>query len=255
MSYYCQNDYKAVPYPHRSRPGATVASSGCGVCCVSMVVEGLTGQSFPPGESAAMAIKWGARAATGTDMGVLSRRIASHFDLKCRKTSDTGEVVKAAKGGAWAIANISGDRPGYTALLSSGGHYVAVRGVEGRRLILLDPGYYPGKFSKPGRRGRAVLRGHDILVTPDTLELDCLGRSPRYYIFEREDDMTRERFDAMMEDYLARRASRPASPFAQEALCRAQELGITDGLRPGGFASREEAVVMIMRALELAGKK
>ena len=67
--------------------------------------------------------------------------------------------------------------------------------------------------------------------------------------------MTQERFDAMMEDYLARRASRPASPFAQEALCRAQELGITDGLRPGGFASREEAVVMVMRALELLGNK
>ena len=67
--------------------------------------------------------------------------------------------------------------------------------------------------------------------------------------------MTQERFDAMMEDYLARRASRPASAFAQEALRRAKELGITDGLRPGGFASREEAVVMVMRALELLGNK
>ena len=74
-------------------------------------------------------------------------------------------------------------------------------------------------------------------------------------MFVREVDMTRERFDAMMEDYLARRAARPASAYAEDALLRAQELGITDGLRPGGFASREEAVVMIMRALELAGKK
>ena len=67
---------------------------------------------------------------------------------------------------------------------------------------------------------------------------------PRY----GEEDMTQEQFDAMLENWLARRGEQPASGWARAQLQQAKEAGITDGSRPRGFATREEVAVMLVNA-------
>ena len=57
------------------------------------------------------------------------------------------------------------------------------------------------------------------------------------------EDMTQAQFDAMMEDWLARRAQEEAT--MPELLAEAQAMGITDGTRPRGLATREEVAVMV----------
>ena len=60
------------------------------------------------------------------------------------------------------------------------------------------------------------------------------------------EDVTQEQFDAMMEDYLARRAALPAT--MPELLKDAVAMGLTDGSRPRDFVTREECAVMARRA-------
>lgn len=67
---------------------------------------------------------------------------------------------------------------------------------------------------------------------------------------EVEDDMTQEQFDAMMENYLARRAEKPADTWATTGLTQAQAKGITDGTRPQSFATRQEVALMVNAAVK-----
>ena len=58
--------------------------------------------------------------------------------------------------------------------------------------------------------------------------------------------MTEEQFDAMLTAWLIRQGAKPASSWSRMA--EAKAAGITDGTRPGSFATREEVATMIMAA-------
>ena len=249
MGYYNQYNYKSVPYPSATRPSATVSSSGCGVCCMCMVVEGLTGEDAPPSMMAQYSISVGARSADGTDMRRLGQAAADRWGLTYRTSDDIGDVIEAVKRGGMVIANVGGDRSGYKGLFSNGGHYVVVVGETSGKLIVWDSGQYEGKYSTLARIDKVQGVGHDIRVLPAYLDQDCSNRQPRYYIFEREDSMTQADFDRMMDNWLARRAELPASAWAVNELAEAVALGITDGQRPRSFATREEVAAMIVRVL------
>ena len=66
---------------------------------------------------------------------------------------------------------------------------------------------------------------------------------------EEGEDVTQEQFDAMLEDYLARRAKEPAT--MPELLEEARTMGLTNGASPRAFVTREECAVMA-RAAALA---
>ncbi len=65
---------------------------------------------------------------------------------------------------------------------------------------------------------------------------------------EGGEDMTQEQFDAMMDNYLARRGRLPADPWAEAPLRAAIQGGITDGTRPLSFATRQEVALMVHAA-------
>lgn len=250
MSYYNQYNYKSVPYPSRSKPTATVSSSGCGVCCMCMVVEGLTGQTVTPAQMAPFAISAGARVDGGTEMHRLGKAASERWGLTMTTSSDIADVLTAVQQGGVVIANVGGDRGSYKGLFSNGGHYVVVAGITSGRLVVHDPGQYDGKYSTNSRTGRVQVVGHDIRVLPAYLDADCSTRSPRYYIFERRDHVTQADFDRMMDDWLARRAQDLPSGWAVPELTRAVEMGITDGARPQSYATRQEVAVMLTRAID-----
>ena len=72
------------------------------------------------------------------------------------------------------------------------------------------------------------------------------------------DDMTQDQWDAMMENYLARKAKEPASTWATDKTAQhptgimeeAKAKGISDGSRPRAFATREEVIAMVNAAGE-----
>ena len=74
----------------------------------------------------------------------------------------------------------------------------------------------------------------------------------------KEGAMTQEQFDAMVEDYLARRAARPASGWALPYIQRAVEAGVMADVEgsitaPQGFATREELAAVADALLARSG--
>lgn len=68
---------------------------------------------------------------------------------------------------------------------------------------------------------------------------------------EGEDEMTQAQFDAMLEDYLARKAQEKADQsWEQTTLDKARAAGISDGQRPRAGTTRVETMAMILAALE-----
>lgn len=65
-----------------------------------------------------------------------------------------------------------------------------------------------------------------------------------------EDEMTQEQFDAMLENYLARKAGEKADqPWEQTAVDKAQAAGFSDGQRPRAMATRVEVMAMVAAAI------
>jgi hypothetical protein len=64
-----------------------------------------------------------------------------------------------------------------------------------------------------------------------------------------DDNMTQEKFDEMMDNYLARLAQLPPSEWAEKNLKDAVSLGFTDGTSPRALATREQVALMIRAAV------
>lgn len=117
-------------------------------------------------------------------MAVLSKAACSRWNLRCDTSNDINAVLPAVLGGAIAICNVAGDRAGHKGIFSSGGHYIACVGAGNGVAIIADPGIYPGKFDTAWRSGKVSVWG-DLLVTDAvTLDGDCVGRWPRYYLIK-----------------------------------------------------------------------
>lgn len=178
MVYYNQRDYANVPYPSAALPDATVKSGGCGVCCASMIVENLLGQSFPPPQSAKFSIQNGARVVGGTDMGRLSKSLCGAFSLKCEANTSIDRAQEIINAGAMAIAHTKGGDKG---LFSTGGHFVVLADFSNKQFTVLDPYLYAGKYTLSYRKGKATQKGNFLFVSAENVASDC----KKYYIFEK----------------------------------------------------------------------
>lgn len=202
--YYNQNNYPNVPYPSTSAPKATVKSGGCGPTCAAMIVSNLTSEVVDPKAMATYAIQKKARVAGGTDMHVLSKAIAADYGLTYATTNDESVLLQHLRSGGMAIANVGGNRPGYKGVFSDGGHYVVVAGIaQDGRVIVLDPGYYAGKYNKSGRKGKVAVRGNECLCNMSVLAQDTANRSPAYWLFERKVEEVPEWMKKIIDDALA----------------------------------------------------
>ncbi len=243
--YYNQYNYAHVPYPAKGYESATIKSGGCGPCCISMVVEGLDGASFPPPQAAALAISCGARVPGGTDMKLLGRAAAEKYGLELASSNEITTLTAHLAAGGWAIINVGGDRTGYRGLFSDSGHFVAARGIDTvtGRIIVWDPGNYSGKYSTAARRERVKLSGDDIAALPQDVADDAYARSPRYFMFR----------GAARPEAQAPADGDTPSPWAKQSWDRAAALKILDGTSPKGALTREQLAVVLDRLGLLGG--
>lgn len=188
--YYNQRGYPNTPYPSPSAKTATVKSGGCGVCCGAMIVANLTRQDVDIPAFAAYCIKSGARVSGGTDMRRLANVICRDYGLKYETTNDSGRLLEHLATGGMAVANVSGNRKGYTGVFSDSGHYVVAAAAEGNILSVLDPAMYAGKYNLAGRKGKVAVVGNVCQCEVSVLAKDVYGRSPAYYLFGRKEGYT-----------------------------------------------------------------
>lgn len=175
-----QREYPNITYPALGYPLATIKSGGCGVCAAVNVVGALDGKAISVRVMRDLAINGGARVSGGTDMRRMAQLIASQYKLKYTTTSSVSELVAHLKRGGVAICNSAG-----RGMFSTGGHYVVALGMLGGKVCIADPGLYTGKYSTAARRAKVQVSGDLIFADPATLDADCIGRYPRYYLYSK----------------------------------------------------------------------
>lgn len=175
-----QNEYGDLSYIALGYPNATIKSGGCGVCAAVNVVGALTGKCIAVRVMRDLAINGGARVSGGTDMKLLANLVCSRYGLAHTQTSSITELQAHLKNGGVAICNSAG-----RGMFSTGGHYVVALGMLGGKICIADPGLYTGKYSTAKRRAKVTVSGDLIFADAATLDVDCVGRWPRYYLFSK----------------------------------------------------------------------
>ena len=184
MHFYCQLNYEHIPYPSPTSPNGNLANNGCGVCCASMVVEYLTGDEFPPEESAVLAQSCGAREGFGTDMRIFAPAFSKEKGLNWESTQDPERVLAFLRSGQGVvIGNTSGDREGWTGVFSNSRHYIVLVSAEGNTVRVWDPLLAPGRYDTPGRAGKGRGDGFDAYAAFTVILGDCGLRS--FYLFRK----------------------------------------------------------------------
>ena len=184
MHFYCQLDYEHIPYPSPTSPYGNLANNGCGVCCASMVVETLTGQNFPPEESAVLAKSCGAREGFGTDMRIFAPAFAAEKGLTWESTQDPERVLEFLHSGQGVvIANTAGDREDWIGVFSDSRHYIVVASAQENTVCVWDPLLAPGRYDIPGRAGKVRLEGFHAYADFSVIVNDC-GSRP-FYLFTK----------------------------------------------------------------------
>lgn len=117
---------------------------------MAMIVSSMTPTIVDPAAMAAYSLKIGARIdGGGTDETKLANAIVKEYPLSFATTTDEAVLLTHLQAGNMAICNVGGDRSGYVGVFSDGGHFIVAAGQDASgKVIILDPGYYAGKFKK-----------------------------------------------------------------------------------------------------------
>jgi len=172
-----QNDYGHLAYAAPGYPNATVKSGSCGVCAAVNALGALLGKQISVREMRDLAKTCGARVSGGTDMKVLTAALSRRYGISCTLSNSREELEAHLKAGGTAVCNAAG-----RGMFSTGGHFVTALGMLEGKACIADPGLYRGKYDT-FRRKQAVAQTGDLLLTSlETVDADCTGRWPRYYL-------------------------------------------------------------------------
>ena len=192
MLYLNQRNFYDVPYNHNVDFGGApeerrnVGTSGCGICCMSMVVNHLTGRDFPVKDCVRLAESCGANRYTGTSLRVLGPEAAEIFGLEMSTADDAESLIRHLGEGGEAVAHVGGDTPERAGLFSHKGHYVVVVSVsDDGKACILDPSLEPGKFDEEGRRGKVEINEPFVCCSLDELMMDIRNHQPGFYLFRK----------------------------------------------------------------------
>ena len=175
-----QREYADIPYPAKGYERATIKSGGCGVCAAINAVGALTGKCISVRVMRDLAVSCGARVPGGTNMLVLIQAVSQRYGLGYKTTSSKDVMEQHLQKGGVVIANCAGK-----GMFSTGGHYVTVLGSLGGKLCIADSGLYTGKYSTAVRRAKVTVSGDLIFADAETLDADCVGRWPKYYLLTK----------------------------------------------------------------------
>ena len=198
-----QNNFGRIRYNWPGGSGKTVKSSGCGACSALMIVENMTEHRYKMQDWINWVLSTGARVNGGTDMTLLSRKLAEKYGFEVTVTSSETALKKHLQSGGMAIANVGGKRSGWAGLFSTAGHFITVLGLTSDgRFVIGDPDMRWGKFNTSFRRNKVVVNGDLVYVDANNLHKDTLARTPNYYLFtkktkQEETEMRYQTYDAL----------------------------------------------------------
>lgn len=196
MKYLNQYEYRHVPYRTKvkmdveeSKKNTNIASSGCGLCSICMMVDLLTDTTLDLEECIKISEDCGANHAVGTDMSILAPVIAEKFGLDYKPSYDYAEAVAHLQRGGQIVAHMGIPEGQTLGLFTKGGHYICLIATDGENFCILDPSYSPEKFEIPERAGKVNTKHAPFLYCPvETVHAETKDGRIRYHLFSRKCD-------------------------------------------------------------------
>ena len=194
MKYINQLEYEHIPYPTRVKQEefapngypSTVRSSGCGLCCASMVVDLLTDKTLTIEDSVRLSEECVANHSPGTDLAVLAPALAEKFGLCYKQSNDLEETIAHLKNGGVAVALTVIKEGKKISLFAEYGHYILLVSTDGKDFCILDPYYKLEKFDIPERAGKVDVSCAPFLYCDvNVVDGECLARK-KYFLFSRK---------------------------------------------------------------------
>lgn len=192
MLYINQQDYPDIPYPTNasdktssSYTKGTVATSGCGLCAMCMVVEHLTMKELSLEDAIRLSFETKANMHVGTNLMILGKAAADKFGLTMTVSNDLKDVRACLKKGGRVIMNVGGDHDDHIGTFSDVGHYVVIISYADGLFCVLDPAYRVDKYTIPGRKGKIKEDGLFLYTKAKVLLEDTENRDPGFYLFTR----------------------------------------------------------------------
>ncbi len=190
MLFINQNDYPDIPYPtNASNPDSnsylngTIASSGCGLCSLCMMVDQLTLEKLDLIQCRDLSLEHKANLKVGTSMKVLGPVIAQMYGLTCEQSDEMADMIACLQNGGKVIVNVGGDHDDHIGSFSHIGHYILAIGLKDGLVRILDPDYSQSKYQEADRPQKVRDDNGILYATPEILHQDTLNRSPGYYLF------------------------------------------------------------------------
>ena len=193
MLFICQNEYPHIRYQHNVANGGVpterqcIATSGCGLCSVCMIVDHLTTKTLELEDAVKLSENNGANRGIGTNMKVLGPIVAEMYGLEMTISRDRDEMVRHLREGGEIIVNVRrGDRP--LGLFTKGGHYMVLLSTDGKDVCLFDPDYSAEKFEIEGRKSKVRTANAPFLYCSIETLMEEIPQNgdPAFYMFKRK---------------------------------------------------------------------
>ncbi|MBQ2696538.1 MAG: hypothetical protein IJF61_04470 [Clostridia bacterium] len=195
MRYLNQKNYRYIPYMHNLSNGGApedrrnVATSGCGLCCMCMVVDRLTTQTLELAECARMSEESGANHMPGTRLHILGPVAAQRYGLTYAEADSLEDVRKTLRAGGCAVLFAGGNKGDRVGLFTQNpnGHYVLLLSVdEEDDFCILDPNYDSEKFFVEGVRDKVKVSVPYLYCKGEVLEQEVTDLAPPFYLFTKK---------------------------------------------------------------------
>ena len=193
MLYLNQLEYRHIPYITHTKDDDiidkvyNVARSGCGLCCLCMMVDQLTTKVLPIEECVKLSETVGANYGAGTDMSMLAPVVAEKFGVEYRPCNDVEEAVRHLQAGGHVIMHVTKQPNGEPGLFTKGGHYISLIASDGEEVCILDPSFTPDKFHTPEREGKVNDKNAPFLYCHKSiLPPEAKPDRVQYHLFARK---------------------------------------------------------------------
>lgn len=183
LTYYSQldNRWSNLPYTSVGNINQSIGSSGCGPTSASMIVTAIKGTITPP-EMSNLFVQYGYRSADSGTYWSAFRWVADTFNIGYQETTDIQKALQLLDSKHYIVASCG------NGLFTTGGHYIVLVGYENGYIKVYDPYLYSGKFDTSTRRGKAIVEGNTVYVTPENFI--NYANAKGFFIYEHNENVS-----------------------------------------------------------------
>ena len=157
LTYYSQIDqrWSGKMYSSTGNSAQTIGTSGCGPTSAAMIVTACKG-AITPDQMADLFVKYGYRSDNNGTYLSAFRFVADTFNIEYQETYKLDTAVELLRNNNYLVISVN------NGLFTTGGHLMAIMGIDGDMLKIYDPYLYAGKFETATRRGKVTVDGNIV---------------------------------------------------------------------------------------------